>query len=102
MPGRISRKSAIVTGGARGIGAAIVRRYLEEGARVSAEMTANRGLDKDPQHPQRKPQSMRVRVPMQNKNISGTEALCDVTRVFDGIFFVDETKPATRSAGNER
>jgi NAD(P)-dependent dehydrogenase (short-subunit alcohol dehydrogenase family) len=35
MAGRLSRKSAIVTGGARGIGAAIVRRYLEEGARVA-------------------------------------------------------------------
>lgn len=35
MTGRLSGKSAIVTGGAQGIGAAIVRRYVDEGARVA-------------------------------------------------------------------
>jgi len=34
MTGRLFGKAAIVTGGARGIGLAIVRRYLAEGARV--------------------------------------------------------------------
>jgi len=35
-PGRISGKIAIVTGGAQGIGAAIVRRFVKEGAQCVA------------------------------------------------------------------
>ena len=34
MTGKLENKVAIVTGGARGIGAAVARRYAEEGARV--------------------------------------------------------------------
>lgn len=36
MAGRLAAKRAIVTGGGRGLGAAIVRRFLDEGARVLA------------------------------------------------------------------
>ena len=32
---KLDRRTAVVTGGARGIGLAIVSRYLEEGARVA-------------------------------------------------------------------
>ena len=32
---KLERKVAVVTGGARGIGAAICRRYADEGARVA-------------------------------------------------------------------
>ncbi|MDO8352811.1 MAG: SDR family NAD(P)-dependent oxidoreductase, partial [Aestuariivirga sp.] len=34
MTGRLSNRSALVIGGARGIGAAIAERFVEEGARV--------------------------------------------------------------------
>lgn len=42
MNGKLTNKVAIITGGARGIGAAVARRYAEEGARV---VVADRLLD---------------------------------------------------------
>ncbi len=42
MNGKLADKVAIITGGARGIGAAVARRYAEEGARV---VVADRLLD---------------------------------------------------------
>lgn len=45
MAGRLSGKTAIVTGGAQGIGAAIVRRYLEEGARVALLDSSAEAID---------------------------------------------------------
>jgi NAD(P)-dependent dehydrogenase (short-subunit alcohol dehydrogenase family) len=42
MNGKLTDKVAIITGGARGIGAAVARRYAEEGARV---VVADRLLD---------------------------------------------------------